>query len=62
MHTIRKQIPCITLIVFSMALGAAGQAVPSAIPSPEHVVVVVEENHGYSQIIGSSQAPYINTL
>jgi len=32
------------------------------VPAPAHVVVVIEENHGYSQIIGSSQAPYINTL
>lgn len=32
------------------------------LPLPAHVVVVLEENHGYSQIIGSSQAPYINTL
>ena len=28
--------------------------------TPEHVVIVVEENHGYSQIVGSSSAPYIN--
>jgi phosphatidylinositol-3-phosphatase len=35
---------------------------PSTLPLPTHIVVVVEENHGYSEIIGSSQAPYINTL
>jgi acid phosphatase len=35
---------------------------PSTLPLPGHIVVVVEENHGYSEIIGSSQAPYINTL
>ncbi|MDX8441943.1 alkaline phosphatase family protein, partial [Mesorhizobium australafricanum] len=29
---------------------------------PDHVVVVVEENHSYSEIIGSSSAPYINSL
>ena len=34
----------------------------SAIPTPAHVVVVIEENRGYSEIIGSSQAPYINSL
>src|SRR5256885_15049384 len=34
----------------------------STLPLPTHIVVVVEENHGYSEIIGSSQAPYINTL
>ena len=29
---------------------------------PDHIVVVIEENHGYSQIIGNSDAPYINSL
>jgi len=29
---------------------------------PDHVVIVIEENHTYSQIIGSSSAPYINGL
>jgi acid phosphatase len=38
------------------------QTVLGQVPKPSHVVVVIEENHGYSQIIGSSQAPYINTL
>lgn len=31
-------------------------------PRPDHVVIVIEENHAYSQIIGSSGAPYINSL
>src|SRR2546423_13595151 len=31
-------------------------------PTPDHVVVVMEENHGFSQIIGSKSAPYINSL
>ena len=29
---------------------------------PDHVVIVIEENHAYSQIVGSSAAPYINSL
>jgi len=32
------------------------------LPAPAHVVIVIEENHSYSQIIGSSAAPYINSL
>ena len=40
--------------------GAAPAA--AGLPRPDHVVVVIEENHGYSQIIGSSSAPYINSL
>ncbi len=34
----------------------------SSLPRPAHIVVVMEENHGFSQIIGSSGAPYINSL
>ena len=34
----------------------------AAVPRFDHVVVVVEENHSPSQVIGSAQAPYINSL
>ncbi|HET6884215.1 MAG TPA: DUF4214 domain-containing protein [Pirellulales bacterium] len=40
----------------------------SAVPAPAHVVIVMEENHDYSQIIGpagsqnQTNAPYINSL
>ena len=30
--------------------------------APDHVVVVVMENYGYSRVIGSPEAPYINRL
>jgi hypothetical protein len=32
------------------------------VPHPDHVVIVIEENHTYSQIIGSASAPYMNSL
>ncbi|HTJ70987.1 MAG TPA: alkaline phosphatase family protein [Actinospica sp.] len=34
----------------------------SSIPQYSHVVVVMEENHSYSDIIGNSSAPYFNQL
>lgn len=34
----------------------------SSIPRPNHVVIVVEENHSYNEIIGNPSAPYINSL
>jgi acid phosphatase len=34
----------------------------SHIPTPAHVVIVVEENHAFSQVIGSPNAPYLNSL
>ena len=34
----------------------------AAAPRWDHIVMVVDENHSYSEIIGNSQAPYINSL
>ncbi|MGH3374205.1 MAG: alkaline phosphatase family protein [Actinoallomurus sp.] len=43
--------------------GAGGTAhAAGTVPTPDHVVVAVMENHAYDQIIGSSSAPYINSL
>jgi acid phosphatase len=43
---------------------AGKSAVPPTAPVPKyaHVVVVLEENHSYADIIGSSSAPYLNQL
>jgi hypothetical protein len=40
----------------------AAAAATSVIPRYDHVVIVVEENHSYSQNIGSSSAPFITSL
>jgi hypothetical protein len=45
----------------SFAFAGVGRA-DNGVPVPAHVVIVMEENHGYAQIIGSSSAPYINSL
>lgn len=34
----------------------------SGLPQPDHVVIVIEENHSYSSIVGNGSAPYINSL
>ncbi|MFE4354778.1 MULTISPECIES: alkaline phosphatase family protein [unclassified Kitasatospora] len=57
------------LVAGSLGLWAAGGSAAAdtaagaaaGLPAPDHVVVVVLENHAYSQVIGSSKAPYINT-
>ncbi|MBS0198066.1 MAG: DNRLRE domain-containing protein [Planctomycetes bacterium] len=46
------------IFVTALLVMAAG----SAAAPPKHIVVVFEENHSYSQIIGSTAAPYINQL
>jgi hypothetical protein len=52
------------------ASGAATSAAPATSPPragalpapPAHTVIVLEENHGYGEVIGSPQAPYLNQL
>ena len=33
-----------------------------SLPTPDHIVIVIEENHADTAIIGSVDAPYINSL
>src|SRR4051794_1024251 len=47
--------------VLLAAVAFAG-AVAAQVPQFDHVVVVVMENHSFSEIIGSPSAPYINSL
>jgi hypothetical protein len=32
------------------------------LPKYDHIIVVIEENHGYDELIGSANAPFINEL
>ncbi len=34
----------------------------SPLPKPDHIVIVIEENHAFGQIIDSPAAPYLNML
>jgi len=46
-----------------LALASAAPALAdNGIPRPDHVVIVIEENHAYTQVIGVAAAPYINSL
>src|ERR1700749_12125 len=46
-----------------VALTLAGSpAVARNLPKPAHIIIVMEENHSYADIIGNAQAPYINSL
>ena len=50
----------------TMQLACGGSIVqtqpPAGQPTFSHVVLVVEENHSYSDVIGSSSMPYFNSL
>lgn len=42
--------------------GVDGATASSLVPRFAHIVVVVEENHSYADVIGNADAPYINGL
>jgi hypothetical protein len=51
----------LAISLFAMILASAAYA--ERLPRPDHVVVVIEENHGYSQIMGKrNSASYIHAL
>lgn len=44
------------------AIPVRAVAAVGAVPRPDHIVVVVEENHSNTEIVGNPSAPYINSL
>ena len=63
MQSVSKSRSGSALITVACLLLAPGTSVAKgSIPTPAHVIIVMEENHSYSEIIGSSEAPYINSL
>jgi phosphatidylinositol-3-phosphatase len=63
---LRLSLSSMLIVLVSMVTSSL-LAVPAVlaingVPTPAHIVVVMEENHSYNEIIGSSSAPYINSL
>jgi len=54
-----KKLFLLSVLILSLGIK---QSHAQTVPKPEHVIIVIDENHAYSQIIGSSSAPYINSL
>ena len=53
------------LLCFALMLPAGAvdaPSWPSTLPRYDHIVIVVEENKDFDQIIGSAAAPYLNKL
>jgi hypothetical protein len=45
-----------------LVINALSSIAQNSIPHPDHVVVLIMENHGYEDIIGNANAPFINSL
>ena len=56
------KLSCPAFFAGLLVLSEVSSPAQVGIPRPDHVVIVIEENHAYSAIIGSSSAPYINSL
>src|SRR3954463_11656607 len=54
MNPLRLKLP---LVLIFLSICATAQ-----IPASKHVVMVLEENHSYSSVLGSSSMPYLNSL
>ena len=50
------------LFLISASLLCFKNSFSQTVPQHDHVVIVMMENHAYSSIVGSSNAPYINSL
>jgi phosphatidylinositol-3-phosphatase len=59
-----KKAAVMGLFVAGLATLASAQEgrVPRGIPHLDHVFVIMMENHGYSQILGNPNEPYLNSL
>jgi phospholipase C len=58
--TARTDVKPATTAAITASTPCGAVATPPA--TYKHVITIVEENHSYNQIIGSSQAPYENSL
>lgn len=58
----RAYLPAALCAASFIAFTATALAAPAALPVPDHIVIVLEENHSYNDVIGSPQAPYMNAL
>jgi phosphatidylinositol-3-phosphatase len=56
-----RAIVVAAVVAVSVMTPAVGRAATTP-PRFDHVVLVMEENHSYNEIIGNSSAPYINSL
>src|SRR5262245_21221269 len=60
----RGTISAAAAMATELGLAAIGSAIAadSTLPSPDHVVVVVMENHSFAEIMQSGNAPFIRSL
>src|SRR5215471_2651458 len=62
---LRRQFPLVCVMIAALAVTpvfAASAPSASSIPKYDHIFVIVEENHGFTDVIGNPAAPNLNAL
>lgn len=59
---IKKCMEGVLCAAAGFSFAADARAAPASLPMPDRVIVVMEENHSYADIVGSPSAPYMNSL
>lgn len=59
-----KQIAilCLVASVLTSPTFAQENRVPAGVPHLDHIFLIMMENHGYQQLIGNPNEPYLNSL
>ena len=59
-----RKIVMLCLAALAMVATAAAQEgpVPKGVPKLDHVFIIMMENHGYSQVVGNPNNPFVNKL
>ena len=53
---------CLALLSCLFLLGVPTAHADNGVPRPDHVIIVIEENHSYSEVIATASTPYITSL
>ena len=61
-HAMKRIALLVTTSTLALALEAPARAADTVFPHYDHIFLIVEENHGFSQIIGNPAAPNLNRL
>ena len=58
----RTRVLAILTLWMALLFGIEPASAQTPLPKPDHIVIVIEENHSFAQIIDSPLAPYLNSL
>ena len=60
-RNVRERVQMKSFVLF-FSLFASAAFAQAQLPRPDHIVIVIDENKSFSDVIGSKHAPYLNAL